>query len=181
LALVIGVQLVVLAAGLSVILPTALDSIAQTSFQAPSTLKLVIEVLVFSMKLLLKTIGLVVLLLLPTWAGLVYVMAKRSREGYFVDITPDGVTIGNPTDRFFIERKLIGKIQASRFFPVIPTLSLYCGRRRIILRKLVSNQTKPEKKALWSWLGAKAPTRIEVSKSMQSLKQSLEALVKENR
>ncbi len=179
-ALVIGGQLVVLVAGLSVILPTTLDSIAQTSFQAPSTLKLAIEVLVFSMKLSLKTVGLLVLLLLPTWAGLVYVMAKRSREGYFVDITPDGVTIGNPTDRFFIERELIGKIQASRFFPIIPTLSLYSGRRRIILRKLVRNQTKPEKKALWSWLGAKAPTRIEVAESMQSLKQSLEALVKEN-
>jgi multidrug efflux pump subunit AcrB len=179
--LVIGGQLIILVVGLWAIFPPTLDSIAQRSFQAPSMLKLVIEVLVFSIELMLKAVGLVVLLLLPTWAGLVYVMAKRSREGYYVDITPAGVTVGSPVDRFFIDREKISRIQISRFFPIIPTLNIYYGQHRIVLRKLVKSQTTPKKKPLWSWLGAEAPTREEVTKSMESLKQSLDTLLVENR
>jgi multidrug efflux pump subunit AcrB len=177
LGLVIGIQLAVLVAGFAAVIPGMLDTIARTPFQAPSTLKLCIEVTVFGLEILIKAIGLMLLLLLPTWAGLVYVMAKRSREGYFVDITPEGVLVGSPVDRFFINKKEITKIQASKFFPTVPSISVYSGRRRIILRKLVRAKATPQKTPLVSWLRVKAPDREVVQEGMRRLKRSLEALV----
>jgi hypothetical protein len=177
LGVAIGSQLMVLALGLQAIIPAMVDTISQTAFQAPSTLKLVIEIVVFCLELFLKAVGLSALLLLPTWAGLIYVMTKRSREGYFVDITPEGVAVGSPVDRFFIKKNEITTVKTARFFPTIPVISIYSGRRRVILRKLVKIKGLPEKKRLWSWLGAKAPTRSEVKKGMVSLKQTLDTLL----
>lgn len=177
--LAIGTQLAILAAGLTAIYPVILDTIAETAFQAPTILKLVIEVVVFGLAMLLKGVGVIALLLLPTWAGLIYVMTKRSREGYFVDITPEGVAVGSPVDRFFIKKNEITRIKTSRFFPAVPAISIYSGRRRIILRKLLKIKGTPEKKPLWSWLGAKAPTRAEVKQGMVSLKQTLDTLLAE--
>lgn len=153
------------------------ETIAHTPFQAPSTLKLVIEVTVFGLEVLLKTIGLLLVLLLPTWAGLVYVMAKRSREGYYVDITPEGVSIGSPVDRFFVKKEDITIIQPSKFFPAIAYISIYCGRRRVSVRKLVPAIATPQKKPLASWLRAKSPERSQVREGMLGLKRSLEALM----
>jgi hypothetical protein len=175
--LVIAVQMAVLAAGLSPALPAFFQTVTQTPFQAPSTLKLVIEITVFGLEVLLKTIGLLLVLLIPTWAGLVYVMAKRSREGYFVDITPEGVSVGSPVDRYFIKRKDITKIKPSRFFPTIPSISIYCGRRRVTIRKLVPAKANPEKKPLTSWLLSHAPRRSEVREGMLDLKRTLESMV----
>jgi predicted RND superfamily exporter protein len=181
LAIAIGIQLVVLAVGLQKILPTMADTLFQTSFQAPTTLKMVIEIAVFSLEMLIKATVISALLLIPTWIGFIYVMTKRSREGYFVDITPEGVTVGSPVDRFFIKRTEMTKIKTCLFFPAIPTISIYKGRRRIVLRKLIKVKGSLEKTPIWSWLGAKAPDRSEVRKSMVILKQTLEKLLEGER
>lgn len=177
LGVVIIVQLAVLAAGLGMTVPPLFKTLAQTPFQAPSTLKLVIEITVFGLEVLIKTILLLLVLLIPTWAGLVYVMAKRSREGYFVDITPDGVTVGSPVDRFSIKREEITKIKPARFFPAIPSISIYCGRRRVTIRKLIPVKANPEKKPLKAWLQNNAPHRSKVREGMLNLKHALEAMV----
>ena len=134
-----------------------------------------------SIQRLLLLIGLaavLALLLTPTWIGLVFFMSKRSREGYCVDITPEGVSVGTPVDRFFIEKKTITRIKTPPLFPVIPSLCIYSGRRRIVLRKLVTAAKVPEQKRLWTWLGEKAPGRSEIRNGMLELKQSLEILLK---
>lgn len=178
--LAIGIQLVVAAAGLVIIWTNGGDSVARTSFQAPSLLKLVIEVTVFGLEMLLRGIVVMALLLLPTWVGLVYVMTKRSREGYFVDVTPDGVSVGSPVDRVFIKKTEISKIEVSRFFPAIPSIAIHSGKRRIVVRKLVRSNGRPEKKPLGKWIRTKAPTRSDVRESMFDLKRSLEALLVEH-
>jgi hypothetical protein len=108
-------------------------------------------------------------------------MAKRSREGYFVDITPDGVSVGSPVDRFFIKREDITGINPSRFFPAIPTISIYCGLRRVTIRKLVSARSNPErnpeKKPLKAWLLGRAPRRSQVREGMLDLKRTLDSMV----
>ncbi len=177
LGLVIVVQLAVLAAGLGKAGPALLQTVIQTPLQAPTILKLVIEITVFGLEMLLKTFGLLLVLLIPTWAGLVYVMAKRSREGYFVDITPEGVSIGSPVDRFFIKREDITRIKPSRFFPAIPSITIYCGRRRVTIRKLVPAKANPEKKPLLAWLRNHAPHRSEVRQGMLELKRTLDSMV----
>ena len=170
----LAVQSVVLVAGLGATVPSLVNTFSQTPFQAPSLLKLGIELAVFGMQMLLKILLLMTVLLIPTWVGLVYLMSKRSREGYFVDITSSGVTICSPVDRFFVKREAITKIEMGRWFP---SISIYSGKRRIILRKLLPGSGKPEKKPLGPWLAGKAPKRSEVRDGMHSLKKSLQDLM----
>ena len=172
------VQLLILTRGLTALGPGFIDRIATVTMQAPSLLKLAIEAGVFYIGIALEAGGILALLLVPTWIGLVFFMAKRSREGYCVDITPEGVSVGTPVDRFFIEKKTITSIKTAPLFPVIPSLCIYSGRRRIVLRKLITAAKVPEQKRLWTWLGEKAPGRSEIRNGMLELKQSLEILLK---
>jgi hypothetical protein len=165
--LFLGVQLVVLTAGFSATVPPLIATISQTPFQAPSMLKLGFELAVFGMEILLKIFLLTGGSLIPTWVGLIYLMSKRSREGYFVDITPAGVTIGSPVDRFFLKKEAITKIEVG---PILPSISIYSGKRRVVVRKLIQDSRTAREKPLRSWLSAKAPARTEVRDSMRSLK-----------
>ena len=175
--LVAVVQLPVLVGGIMQTLPGLVDMITQTAFQAPTMLKLVIEVAVFCIGITLKATGFLAVLLIPTWAGLIYFMAKRSREGYYVDVTPAGVSVESPVDRFFLKKEEISKIELPPFFPSIPSIRIYSGRRRIIIRKLVAAKRIPGKKPLFAWLATPAPTRSEVREGMTNLKKALETLV----
>jgi len=172
------VQLMVLIGGLTALAPGFIDRIAMVTMQAPSLLKLAIEAGVFYIGITLEAGAVLAMLLLPTWIGLVFFMAKRSREGYFVDITQKGVTVGTPVDRFFIEKEAITGIKTAPWFPVIPSLCFYSGRRRIVLRKLVTADRVPEQRSLWTWLRGNAPDRSEIRDGMLELKQSLESLLK---
>jgi multidrug efflux pump len=175
---IIGIQVLVLAWGLAMIGPGFVREFSQTTLQAPSLLKLAIEATVFGLEILLKVAGSIAVLFIPTWAGLIFLMAKRSREGYFVDITPDGVTIGSPVDRFFIGKEEITKVELSRFFPKIPAIRISNGRRNIVVRKLLpSRDGMPEKKPLRDWLAGEAPARDDIVDGMLSLKKSLDALI----
>ena len=178
-AVVIMLQLVVLAAGLAATVPGLIQTIAHTPFQAPSTLKLVIEMAVFGLEVLLKAIGLMAVLLIPTWVGLTWLMARRSREGYYVDITPEGVSIGTPVDRYFIAQHEITAIRTGWLFPAIPVVRIISGRRRIALRKLVADRRTPAKQPLISWLRGSAPPSSRVRQDMRDLKLSLEALMQQ--
>ena len=132
----------------------------------------------FGLKLVFQAIGLVAVLFLPTWIGLVYVMAKRSREGYFVDITSQGVSIGMPADHYFIKREDLTRVTTAPFFPAFPSLCIHSGRQCIVVRKLIKTGGLPEKKPLKAWLTAKAPDRKVIRQSMMDLKRDLEALIK---
>jgi hypothetical protein len=140
-------------------------------------LKLGIEAGVFYIALLLEIMGVLALLLIPTWIGLILFMAKRSREGYCVDITPEGVSVETPVDRFYLKKESITRIKTAPLFPLIPSLCIYSGDRRIVLRKLIKFDRAPDQKRLWSWIGSKAPERSAIRNGMLALKQSLENLV----
>ncbi len=175
---VTGIQLAVLAVGLQATVPGLYQTIVHTPFQAPSTLKLVIEITVFAMEFILKVVGLLAVLLIPTWVGLTFLMARRSREGCYVDITPQGVAVSTPVDRFFIEKKDISAIRTGWLFPAIPVIRIISGRRCLVLRKLVADRRTPAKRPLITWLRGRAPSGRHVRQSMQNLKRDLEALMK---
>ena len=172
------VQLLVIAIGLKALVPGFIERIATITLQAPSLLKLTIEASVFFIGTTLEAMGILALLLIPTWAGFIFFMAKRSREGYWVDITPEGVSIGTPVDRFFIKKEAITKVKTTPLFPFIPSLSIYSGRRKIVLRKLIPSDRVPEQKRLWSWICGDAPGSATIRNGMLVLKKSLEDLVK---
>jgi len=174
LILVLCVQLLVLAAGFIQLAPGFTDVIRDTAFQAPSALKLIIEVSVFFIGLALKAMAILLFLMIPTWIGLVFFMAKRSREGYYVDVTSEGITVGSPVDRFFLQKSDITKIGKARFFPFIPSIYVYAGKHRIIIRKLIEATRVPDKKPLPAWFKEPAPKKSEISESMLNLKRSLE-------
>jgi hypothetical protein len=174
LILVLCVQLLVLAAGFIQLAPGFTDVIRDTAFQAPSALKLLIEVSVFFIGLALKAMGILLFLMIPTWIGLVFFMAKRSREGYYVDVTSEGITVGSPVDRFFLQKSDITKIRKARFFPFIPSIHVYAGKHRIIIRKLIEATRVPDKKPLPVWFKEPAPKKSEIRESMMNLKRSLE-------
>jgi hypothetical protein len=132
---------------------------------------------VFFIALGLEVAGVLFLLLTPTWIGCIFFMAKRSREGYFVDITPAGVSVETPVDRFFIEKEAITRIKTAPLFPMVPSICIYAGRRRIVLRKLIPSERIPEQKRLWHWIRGNAPGRTEIRHGMQVLKQTLENLL----
>ncbi len=176
---VIVIQVLVLGYGAAVAVPALRQSFAETVFQAPSLLKLAIEITVYGLEIILKAIGVLALLLIPTWVGLIYLMAKRSREGYYVDITPEGVSIGSPVDRFFMETAQISRIKPSAFFPKIPSISIYGAGRKVVLRKLMPHNGMPQKQPLLSWLAAAAPMRKDIREGMLNLKHSLDTLLAE--
>ncbi len=171
---VLGVQLLVLAAGFIQLAPGFIEVTRDTTFQAPTALKLLIEVSVFFIGMALEVIGILLFLLIPTWIGLVFFMAKRSREGYYVDVTSDGITVGSPVDRFFLQKGDITKIRKARFFPFMPSIHVYAGKHRIIIRKLIEATRVPDKKPLLAWLKEPAPRKSEIRQSMINLKRSLE-------
>jgi hypothetical protein len=81
-------------------------------------------------------------------------------------------------DRFFIEKEAITRIKTAPLFPAIPSICIYAGRRRIVLRKLIPSARIPEQKRLWDWIRGNAPGRTEIRKGMVALKQSLENMKK---
>ena len=177
LTLVLAVQLVVLIAGYTVLEPGFEYAIRTTTLRATTMLKLGLEVGVFYMTLVLKAAGFLAVLFTPTWIGLIFLMAKRSREGYYVDITAEGITVGSPVDRSFINKDEIRKIRPGFFMPGT-RLILFAGRRKIILRKLIETDRIPEKKPFWRWLGESSPTRKQIRADMHELKASIEGLMK---
>jgi multidrug efflux pump subunit AcrB len=176
LSFVLIVQLVVLVAGVTYLAPGFEEAIRTTTLRATTVLKLGLEVGVFYATLALKAFGYFVILLIPTWIGLVFLMAKRSREGYYVDIIPGGMTVGSPVDRFFVKNEEIRKVRRGFLFPS-SQLVVYAGRRKLILRKLIEAKRTPGKKPLFKWLGEPSPSRKHVRTSMQELKKALEAQV----
>ncbi len=177
LAVIALVQVLVLAAGFQALAPGFVANMAETTLQAPTLLKLVIEASVFYIGIALEILIVLALLLIPTWCGLIFIMAKRSREGYCVEVTPEGVSVGTPVDRFFLEKSAITGIKTAPFFPTIPSLRIYSGRRRIVLRKLVAADELPTHRSVWTWLGGGAPARGQIRRGMLALKESLEKLV----
>ena len=175
---VMVIQLAVLAFGAAHFLPIGMDIVSKTTFQAPTVLKLVIEVAVFGLAMGLEALGILALLLVPTWVGLVFFMAKRSREGYFVDVTPEGVTVGSPVDRFFLKKEAISKVRPCWFNSLFHCLCIYSGRRRIVLRNLVQAKRIPGKPPLSSWLKGQAPTKREVREGMAALEKAIKDLIR---
>ncbi len=177
LLLIAVVQVLALAAGLQALAPAFTARLAGAALQAPSVLKLVIEASVFYIGAALEALGVLALLLIPTWIGLIFFMAKRSREGYWVDITPEGVSVGTPVERYFLAKDEITRVRTARLFPLVPSICIYAGRRRIVLRKLIPAATVPAQKGIWAWLRGPAPSRDAIRHGMRALKESLENLL----
>jgi multidrug efflux pump subunit AcrB len=174
LLLILIIQIAVLGTGFYFFGPKFTAIIESTIFRAPSMLKLGIEILVFVLGFSLRLMGMLLILMLPFWLGLVWLMGRRSDDGRYVDVTPEGVTITSPTERLSLPASEIDRVDYSR---IRQRLSIRAGKRRVRIKGVIEAQKTPSKVSLVKWLSAKAPSRGEISNSMVRLKESIEELV----
>ncbi|MEW5722119.1 MAG: efflux RND transporter permease subunit [Thermodesulfobacteriota bacterium] len=168
--LIILVQAAVMLPGLGWLADHALALIRETTIQAPTLLKLVIEAVVFGLTLALNVLLPLAVFLAPTWLGLVFLMNRRSREGCYVDVTPQGVTVTSPSEKVFLPAGDIDRVHFSR---LTGALILWTGRRRVRLGPVVEDHRRPDFVPLATWLGRPGPKAAEIKQGLAGLREAL--------
>jgi multidrug efflux pump subunit AcrB len=102
LALIILLQVAVLAAGISRFAPSLIERLHAEVIQAPTMLKLAIEAGVFYFSMALEAGGLLLAFLIPTWLGLLYLMWLRSSEGYYIEVHSEGLTMTSALEKLSV-------------------------------------------------------------------------------
>jgi len=169
-ALILLAQLGAFAAGGYLLAPEAIRIWSGAHFQAPDLIKLVIEVVVFVLAFGLRGVGVLLVLMIPTWAGLFFLMGRRTADMHYIDVTIDGITLTSPVESLFLTAESIERVKFSR---LTRRLTIYAGRRRIRLRKVVAAKRKPQMMPLRTWLATKPPSRADLRAGMQGLKEAL--------
>jgi len=173
--LIFIIQIAALGAGAWYLTPKFLSIIASTVFQAPTTLKLFIEIMVFILGIILRGMGILFVLFLPSWVGLVYFMGRRTADEHYVDVTPEGVVVTSPVERVFVPSEDIKRVCYSR---LRKRLQIQAGRRKIKIRNVVEDRKIPTKVPFWKWLATPAPRRSDRREAVKTLKDAIEAIVK---
>jgi len=177
-ALITLAQIAAFAAGGYLLAPKVIDIVSTTHFQAPNLIKLMIEVVVFVLALGLQGVGVLLALMLPTWAGLFFLMGRRTAEGHYADITDKGITLTSPVESLFLPIESIEQISYSR---LTRRLTIRAGKRRVKLHGVVAAKRKPQKVPLKTWLTSTPPARAELREGMHSLKITIDSLVNDGR
>lgn len=172
--LIIFIQIAVLGAGIYYFIPKIAAMMEATVFQAPNMLKLVIEIMVFGLKLLLSGLGILFILFTPMWVGLIALMARRTTDEQYVDVTQEGVAITTPSERLFIPAAEFTHVHYTWLFH---RLLIKAGRQKIILGRLIETRKTPTKVPLRTWLANPAPSRSDIRAGKIWLKQAIEDIM----
>ena len=143
-------------------------------FQAPNLIKLIIEVVVFVLALGLQGVGVLLALMFPTWAGLFFLMGRRTAEGHYADITDRGITLTSPVESLFLPIESIDRVSYSR---LTRKLTIRADRRCVKLHGVVAAKRKPQKVPLRTWLATTPPSRAELRDGMRYLKTTIDSLI----
>jgi hypothetical protein len=168
------IQFVLLASGIYYFGPSVVDIVESTVFRAPNTLKLGIEIVVFYLGMAIRVLGFLLVFLIPTWGGLLFLMGRRTADAQFVDVTSEGITVTSPVERLFLPVSALTELRYSR---VLRRLTIRAGRRRIRIRGVIALSKTPSKVPLRVWLGMRAPSRAELREGMASLKEAIEGIM----
>jgi len=169
--LIFIIQTAALGAGAWYLAPRSISIITSTVFQAPTTLKLAIEIMVFVLGILIRGIGILFVLFLPTWVGLVYLMGRRTADEHYVDVTPEGVMVTSPVERLFVP---VAEIKKVRYYRLRKRLKIQAGKRKIKIRNVIEGKKTPTKVRLLRWLGTPTPRRSDRLKAIKALKNAIE-------
>jgi multidrug efflux pump subunit AcrB len=172
-ALILGLQTLVLAGGIPAFLPGFVQEYRSTAILAPTALKVFIEGLVFYLVFGVRALAAVLLLVSPSLLGLMYLMNRRSREGYFVDVTPAGLTLTSPTERISYAAGELSRLRYDRFRNRI---TFWIGRRKVRIRNVVETKKFAAKTPLLSWLFTPAPARSRIRTATKELFEALSRL-----
>jgi multidrug efflux pump len=174
LSFILLIQICILLPGSYYLYPKFVTQIESAVFQAPTLLKVGIEIMVFYLGLGVQAAGILFLLLIPTWIGLAYLMGLRSTEERYVEVAPEGLTVVIPVEKIQIPYAEIKKVSFSR---LLNRITIKVGTRKIRVRRLIQTQKSPGRISLKTWLTTKAPSGADIRKSMQDLQNSIEYYV----
>jgi preprotein translocase subunit SecF len=163
---IIVIQLLVLTGGAYFFLPKLTAVFGSTALRAPTVLKLVIEATVFYINLILQILGVLIFLMLPTWIVIVWMMGRRTKEEYYVDVVPHGVTVALPSEKFFLPADQIKMVSYSRIFGQI---TIDTGSRKLKVRNVVKDSKTPSKIPLKTWISNPVLSRAEIQRNMEEL------------
>lgn len=138
--------------------------------QAPTLLKTAVEAVVFVLNLLVHYGGLALVLSMPAMLGFLYLMYLRSAEGYYVQVSPEGLTLATAAEKLFFPAGDIGSVHWS---PLTRSLSVTAGARRVNIRNVMEDLQDRGKRPLLQWLASPAPSRERIRSDMQSLEDAL--------
>jgi hypothetical protein len=173
-AVIILAQIAAFAAGGYLLAPEVIRIVSTAHFQAPDLIKLMIEVVVFVLALGLQGVVVLLALMLPTWAGLFFLMGRRTAEGHYADITDKGLTLTSPIESLFLPIESIERVSYSR---ITRRLTIRAGRRRVKLHGVVAAKRKPQKVPLKAWLATPPPSRADLREGMRYLKITIDSLI----
>jgi len=173
-ALIALAQAAVLIVGVVLLWPRLVTMCRDVVIQTPGFLSLAIETSVFYLGLLLEGGAVLFLLMSPTWLGLLYLMNLRSAEGYYVEITPEGMMVTSPLEKFFLPAADINKVSYSR---LTGALNIRAGWRIIRVRRVIEDKHAPAKQPLRTWLAGPGPSRSKVREGAAALKEAVEGLI----
>jgi len=142
--------------------------------QAPSLIKLLVEIVSFYMGVFLLGAGIVAALILPTAMGVLFLKGRKVKEGYFADVLSDGITLICPGENIFLPAKNIKRVAYSRLFSRV---TIYSKRRNFKIRKVVASDRALGEASFWEWLIKKPASQSDIRKSMEELKMALDHLV----
>ncbi|MBW1710421.1 MAG: efflux RND transporter permease subunit [Deltaproteobacteria bacterium] len=172
-AFLIFLQVGVLAGGVYYAFPWFVGQYQAQVIQAPTLLKTVLEAGVVYFTFILEAGGLLLVLFIPTWVGLLYLMWLRSSEGYYIDVAPEGMTVASPLEKLFVPRDQIKKVKYSH---VTGRLIVKAGPRRLRFRDVVEDRREPVKVPLLSWLNSPRPARRQIRDGMKNLRLALQEI-----
>jgi len=173
-ALMLLAQLAAFVAGGYLLVPEAIRTWTEAHFQAPDLVKLVIEIVVFVLALGLQGIGVLLVLMIPTWTGLFFLMGRRTAEMHYADVTADGITLTSPVESLFLPGDSISRVKYSR---LTRRLTIRAGKRRVKLHAVVTAKRKLQRLPLKTWLATPSPSRADLRTGMQELKAAVDALM----
>jgi CzcA family heavy metal efflux pump len=173
--IIIVIQLLILTTGAYFFLPKLAVVFDSTVLRAPTALKFVIEAAVFYIGLVLQIAGVLILLMLPTWIGIVWMMGRRTKEEYYVDVVPHGLNVALPSEKFFLPADRIKMVNYAR---ILGQITIDTGSRKLRVRKVVKARKTPSKIPLKTWIQNPVPTRSEIQSNMEELNVILVNLIR---
>jgi multidrug efflux pump subunit AcrB len=137
-----------------------------TTIQAPTILKTGIEAIVFFLNLLFYYGGLALVLSVPALLGLLYLMYLRSAEGYYIEVSAEGVTLSTAAEQIFIPA---GDLKVVRWSSSTQALIVTAGPRRLRLADMMEDHHERGRNSLRDWLSLPAPSPEKLKNDTWSL------------
>ena len=178
LAVLLLIQGAILAYGFYKLSPWFIEQYRNEVLQASSLLRLVLESAVFYLTLAIEAGGLLLVLLIPFWAGLIYFKWLKNNEDYYMEIAPDGLVLTSPIEKLFVPADEIKKV---RYSHIIGRLVVNAGPRIIKIRDVIEREGPASNISLWRWLGSSPPRHRQLTEGRKSLRLALERLMAKSR